>query len=141
MKHLLSPSDRAFRTEFEAGTFPPAAFGHRAHVRLAYVYLADHDTDVAHQRMQNALVAFLRYHGVDVSKYHETMTRAWIMAVRHFMEISPGSGSSEAFMEHNPRLLDSKIMMTHYSAEVLFSDEARARFVEPNLSPIPRYRS
>ena len=36
-------------------------------------------------------------------------------------------------------LLDSKIMMTHYSAEVLFSDEARARFVEPNLSPIPRY--
>jgi hypothetical protein len=78
-------------------------------------------------------------HGVDVSKYHETVTRAWIMAVRHFMEISPDSDSSETFIENNPKMLDSRIMMTHYSAEVLFSDEARAKFVEPNLSPIPRY--
>jgi hypothetical protein len=141
MKHRLSGSDRAFRVEFEACTFPPAAFGHREHVRLAYVYLTDHDTDAAHQLMQGALSTFLRHHGIDVSKYHETMTRAWIMAVRHFMEASPPSESSDAFIEHNPRLLDSKIMMTHYSAEVLFSDEARARFVEPNLSPIPRYDS
>ena len=89
--------------------------------------------------MQNALLAFLQCHGIDVSKYHETMTRAWIMAVRHFMEISPDCDSSEAFIERNPRMLDSKIMMTHYSASVLFSDEARARFVEPDLSPIPRY--
>jgi len=36
-------------------------------------------------------------------------------------------------------LLDSKIMLTHYSADLLFSDEARARFVEPNLDPIPRH--
>jgi len=28
-------------------------------------------------------------------------------------------------------------MLTHYSAEVLFSPEARARFVEPNLESIP----
>ncbi len=36
-------------------------------------------------------------------------------------------------------MLDAKIMMTHYSAEVLFSDEARAEFVEPDLEPIPRH--
>src|SRR5262245_55130357 len=139
MKHRLSANDRDFRAEFEACRFPPAEFGHRAHIRLAYVYLAEHDTDASHQLMHDALLNFIRHHGVDISKYHETMTRAWIMAVRHFMEISPGSESSEAFTEDNPRMLDSKIMMTHYSAEVLFSDEARARFVEPNLSPIPRY--
>jgi hypothetical protein len=49
------------------------------------------------------------------------------------------SESSDVFIEKNPRMLDSKIMMTHYSAEVLFSDEARAKFVEPNLDPIPEY--
>jgi hypothetical protein len=37
-------------------------------------------------------------------------------------------------------VLDTKIMLTHYSAEVLFSPEARALFVEPDLDPIPRYR-
>ena len=139
MKHRLSAADREFRTEFEACRFSPAEFNHRAHLRLAYVYLTEHDTDTARQLMQNALLNFLRHHGIDVSKYHETMTRAWIMAVRHFMEISPAAESSESFIEHNPRMLDAQIMLTHYSAEVLFSAEARARFVEPNVSPIPRY--
>jgi len=141
MKHRLSALDQNFLKDFEACKFPPAEFSHRAHIRLAYVYLTEHDTDRAHQLMQHALLTFLQYHGVDVSKYHETMTRAWIMAVRHFMEISPDSESSEIFIKNHSKMLDSKIMMTHYSAEVLFSDEARAKFVEPHLSPIPRYRS
>jgi len=44
-----------------------------------------------------------------------------------------------AFIEANPILLDGKIMLTHYSADLLFSEEARARFVEPNLDEIPRH--
>lgn len=141
MNHRVSASDHAFRVDFEACAFPPSEFSHRAHVRLAYVYLAEHETDAACEMMQDSLLAFLLHHHIDVSKYHETLTRAWIMAVRHFMEASPACESSEAFIERNPKLLDAKIMLTHYSAEVLFSDEARARFVEPNLSPIPRYES
>ena len=61
------------------------------------------------------------------------------MAVRRFIENTPNSESSDSFIEKNPRMLDSKIMMEHYSAKVLFSDEARAKFVEPNLEPIPEY--
>ena len=139
MKHLSSVEDQNFRMEFEACRFPPAEFDHRAHIRLAYVYLSEYDTDTAHRLMRGALLSFLEHHGVDVSKYHETITRAWIMAVRHFMENTPGCESSYIFIERNPRMLDSKIMMTHYSAEVLFSDEARAKFVKPNLTPIPEY--
>jgi protein-S-isoprenylcysteine O-methyltransferase Ste14 len=48
-----------------------------------------------------------------------------------------GATSADAFMDLNPKLLDSGIMMTHYSAEVLFSPAARAAFVEPDLTPIP----
>jgi len=139
MKHLLSAKDQEFRKEFETFKFPPAEFGHRSHIRLAYVYLSDHDINTAHQLMRGALFSFIKHFGVDVSKYHETITRAWIMAVRHFMENTPSSESFDVFIEQNPRMLDSKIMMTHYSAEVLFSDEARAKFVEPNLDPIPTY--
>jgi hypothetical protein len=139
MKHLLSDDDRHFRAEFEACRYPPAMFDHRGHLRLAYVYLAESDTESAVASMRAALLVFLRHHGVDVSKYHETITRAWILAVRHFMEISPAASSADAFIDANPILLDSKIMLTHYSAELLFSEEARARFVEPNLDRIPRY--
>lgn len=139
MKHLTSIEDQNFRREFEECKFPPAEFNHRAHIRLAYVYLTAYDTDAAHQLMRNSLLSFLQCYGVDVSKYHETITRAWIRAVRHFMANTQSSESSDDFIEKNPGMLDSKIMMGHYSAEVLFSDEARAKFVEPDLDPIPEY--
>jgi hypothetical protein len=141
MAHESSAADRGFRAQVETGEVSPAEFNHRAHLRLAYIYLTEVNPDAAHRRMSDALRRFLEHHGIDRSKYHETLTRAWILAVAHFMARTPHAESADSFIDQNPRLLDSKIMMTHYSAEVLFSDEARARFVEPNLSPIPRYGS
>jgi hypothetical protein len=139
LKHELSQSDREFRAAFEAGAYAPADFSHRAHVRLAYVYLAEWDVDMALERMRAALVGFLSHHDIPASKYHETLTRAWVLAVDHFMHRSPESSSADAFIDRNPVLLDSKIMLTHYSAGLLFSDAARAGFVEPDLDPIPRH--
>jgi hypothetical protein len=137
MSHTPSAEDGQFQSRFESCVLPPAEFDHRGHLRLAYVYLCDHDVDGAHALMRGALSRFLHHHGVDPTKYHETMTRAWLLAVRHFMELCPESNSGDAFMESDPRMLDSEIMMTHYSAELLFSDEARKQFVEPDISPIP----
>jgi hypothetical protein len=135
--HSLSAGDVSFLEALEDCTFPPDQFDHRAHVRLAYVCLVGSDPDDAHERIRTALKGFLLHHGEDVSKYHETITRAWILAVRHFMEESEPSDSADEFIDRNPVLLDRKIMMSHYSAEVLFSDEARARFVDPDLDEIP----
>lgn len=134
-----SAADDAFRAAFEAGTFPPGDFNHRAHVRLAYVYLCGSDVERAYAAMRAALLAFLACHGVDPAKYHDTMTRAWVMAVRHFMERTPSAESADAFIDANPRLLDPKIMLTHYSAGLLFSDAARASFAAPDIDPIPTY--
>jgi hypothetical protein len=139
MTHELSPDDLHFRAEFEACRLSPSDFDHRAHIRLAYVYLVGKDDETAQELVRSALTAFLRHHGLDLSKYHETMTKAWLLAVRHFMENSPACESAQAFIEHTPTLLDAGIMMTHYSAGLLFSDEARAAFVEPDLDPIPRH--
>lgn len=137
--NALSDDDRRFLAEFETGSLAPASFDHRAHIRLAYCYLAEAEVEAAVTKMRDSLQAFLRRHGIAPSKYHETMTRAWILAVRHFMENSATSSSAEAFIQANPAMLDSRIMMTHYSTTLLFSDEARARFVEPDLDAIPRY--
>lgn len=89
--------------------------------------------------MCRSLLAFLTHYGVGADKYHETLTRAWIMAVRHFMARSSKATSAENFIDNNRQLLDAKIMLSHYSEAALFSGEARSAFVEPDLDPIPRY--
>jgi hypothetical protein len=139
MKHQLDASDREFRQAFETGAYAPADFSHRAHVRLAYVYLVGAELEPALERYRAALQSFLSHHGIPATKYHETLTRAWILAVHHFMHRSPEAVSAEDFIARNPLLLDGKIMLTHYSADLLFSDAARAQFAEPDLDPIPRH--
>lgn len=138
-RHRASADDRAFGAAFEACEIAPSDFGHRDHLRLAYVYLTELDTESAHRRMRDALHTFIEHNGVDPAKYHETLTRAWMLAVRHFMEKTPTCESAEDFLAHHPRILDSKIMLSHYSEEALFSDQARAEFVEPDRAPIPRH--
>jgi len=137
--HSLSEGDREFVRQFEACETDPSEFGHRAHVRLAYAYLAGQDADGAGSSMRRSLVRFLEHHGIAPSKYHETMTHAWVLAVNHFMQKSEPAASADDFIAANPQLLDSKIMLTHYSADLLFSERARSEFVEPDLSGIPRY--
>jgi hypothetical protein len=137
MPHTLSQEDLGFRAAFESGALAPADFGHRAHVRLAYTYLAESDTETAARRMRAGLLGFLQHHGIPPAKFHETLTRAWLLAVQHFMSRSGNTVSADEFMERSPLLLDSKVMMTHYSAELLFSPQARAEFVPPDLDPIP----
>ena len=139
MTHALSDDDRTFRDDFESGRIAPPAFDHRAHVTLVYCYLAEHDTEESVTRMRTALHAFLERNGIEPGKYHETLTRAWTLAVRHFMARTGTSSSSDEFIARNPVLLDTRIMLTHYSAAVLFSPEARAQFVEPDISAIPRH--
>jgi hypothetical protein len=137
MKHRASAEDEGFRRAFEALQIEPAAFDHAAHVRLAYVYLSEDSVAGALVKMRQSLLAFLNHLGADPSKYHETITRAWIMAVDHFMNHSRACSSCAELVGIHPQLLDSKIMLTHYSAEVLFSAEARQRFVEPDVQSIP----
>ena len=75
MKHLLSEEDREFKRLVESCELPAADFDHRAHIRLAYVYLAGNSTDESVHLMRDALTALLRQAGVDPSqKYHETLT-------------------------------------------------------------------
>src|SRR6187200_145694 len=107
MKHEVSKSDLEFLAAFEAGAFAPADFSHRAHVRLAYVYLAESDVNLALERMRAALLMFLSHHGIPASKYHATLTRAWLLGVSHFMHPSPEASSADDFIERNPILLDS----------------------------------
>lgn len=140
-RHTLSQDDRDFLDAFEACQILPLDFTHRAHLRLAYCCLAEGNPASAAARFRQALERFLQNNSIARDKYSETLTQAWVLAVHHFMRSCGHTDSAEAFLAKSPRLLDVKIMLTHYTKDVLFSAAARARFIEPDLLPIPRYEN
>lgn len=135
--HRTDSADDAFVAALENCRIGPEDFDHAAHVRLAYAYLCALDPEAACARMKSSLLRFLGHVGANPEKFHETMTRAWILAVRHFMDTVGPTTSYTQFIERAPDLLDARIMLTHYSVETLFSDAARERFVDPDIQPIP----
>jgi hypothetical protein len=64
-----------------------------------------------------------------------------VLAVFHFMHRTTSAVSADDFIARTPILLDSRIMLTHYSAERLFSQHARHGFAQPDLDPIPRHHA
>lgn len=135
---VINAADEFFRERFEACELSAADFPHRAHLRLAYIYLALYPPEVAQEKMETALRKFLAHLGAPPSKFHHTLTAAWMRAVRHFMDRVGPTESFAGFAERAAPLLDKDIMLTHYTPDLLWSEEARARFVEPDLQPIPR---
>jgi len=141
MNFTTSPDDQTFRQQMESSTFPAADFNHRAHLRLAYVYLCESNPDTATDQMRDTLNQFHIHNKVDPEKFHETLTKAWILAVKHFMDRAGSATSADDLIDRYPQMLDTQIMLTHYSAERLFSDHARRTFVEPDIDEIPRYNN
>lgn len=136
-----SEADSRLQSQFEQGLLPTAEFTHRAHVVVAYGYLARDGVETATNSMRTGLISYLKHHGIDPAKFHETLTTAWVRAVWHFMQRSAPCRSADDMIARNPQILDGDIMLTHYSAARLFSEDARAAYVEPDLQAIPRWQA
>jgi hypothetical protein len=136
--NTLSTTDLEFDRRFSSGELPPRDFDHKSHLRLAYIHLATHGRDTAVSTFRAALLAYLHHHQIDPGKFHETLTQAWLQAVWHFMQRIGETTGSEDFLQRSVILHDPMVMLTHYSKEVLLSDEARKGYVAADLNPIPR---
>ena len=125
-------TDEAFARAFEAGAITPPQFDHRAHVRVAWVYLQETGSrDEALDRMRDAIRRFAAAAGAP-QKYHETITILW-MRLLDEVRAAGASGELSDVLRDHPDLADKDLPFQYYSRELLFSDEARAGWVEPDL--------
>ena len=125
-----------------ACTLPRAEWTHEAHL-AATTYLLTQRPDIAIDKELPGIIR--RYNesvgGVndDTQGYHETITRVFLHGVRLFLaEADPGDPLHELINE----LLLSPMgrrdwPLRFYSAERLFSVDARRRFVPPDVAALP----
>ena len=125
-----------------ARTLPRAEWTHEAHLAAtAYLLLKRPDVD-----LDRALSGLIRRYnesvgGVnsDSEGYHETITRVFLHGVRLFLD---EADRNEPLHELVNQLLLSPMgqrdwPLRFYSPALLFSVEARRRFVEPDLRALP----
>src|SRR4029077_21243256 len=65
-------------------------------------------------------------------KYHETITLFWVHLLSR-AHADSGGERLEEIVRANPQLVEKNFPLAYYSAERLFSDEARTSWVEPDL--------
>jgi hypothetical protein len=122
---------------FEATTLTDAEWTHAAHIVVALRYVRRHGAREALPRMREALLRWAASRG-RIEAYHETITRAWIAIVGAFVA---REDRGQPMGELARALLDATGGKEHlrrfYSPERILSAEARARFVEPDLAPLP----
>ena len=135
------PTDAEFLQKFEDCTWPSQRWNHRAHVKVAYLYLTSHPFEIALEKMRAGVKAYNAANNVPEGPdrgYHETVTQAWIRVVHAAIGESDPFANADAFCDAHPHLLEKKLLLQFYSRSHILSPKAKAGFVEPDLAPLPR---
>ena len=120
---------------FETGTIARDAWRHAEHLVVALCYLKNDTLDGAAAKMRAGIFNLLGAFGVDLEKempYHETITIFWMRTAYAYMLMSEDLSFVE-MANGLCELYDKDHPLKFYSRELLFSDRARAEYVEPDL--------
>ena len=125
---------------FEDCTLPRAEWTHAAHLTVALWHLLQFDWPEASARVRRGIKRSNAAHGIRTTPtggYHETLTLFWLRAVRTFLEAERNEGRSLVRLANELAATHDKgLPLAHYTRERLFSPEARAHWVEPDLKPL-----
>ncbi|XP_037093688.1 uncharacterized protein LOC119113487 [Pollicipes pollicipes] len=132
-----SLADAAFMSAFEHQTLPFEDWTHEAHVRMAWNYLISHPLEEAERLIKQGIQRYNAVNKTRVSRgYHETVTCCFVRLVAAALRAAPPAATFEQFRRQHAHLLHPAVLGRHYSAALLDTDEAKHRFVAPDLAPL-----
>jgi hypothetical protein len=125
-----------FVRAFEDGSLPGSEWTHARHLVMALWYLRRHGRDEATARIRDGIRWYNERQG-NHTGYHETVTLAWVAVIDRFLSgrhrHSPVSSLARELLDECG---DRDYLLRFYSRGRLFSEEARGRWVPPDLTEI-----
>ncbi len=122
---------------FLTGTLPKAAWTHRAHLTGGLWIVTRHGLERGRELMPEAIKRFNAATDTATNGYHETITQFYLTVIDQFSRGRPrGPGLATLANELYEALGDRNLPLRHYSADLLWSSEARLRWIRPDLAPI-----
>jgi hypothetical protein len=139
-------TDRQFLRAFEMRTLPFKQWTHRAHVKVAFLYLKKFRFDRALEKIASAIRAYNAANKVPespTSGYNQTTTHAFLhlvaATIAAYEPAFPSKGA-DAFCDAHPQLMTRHALRLFYSPQRRMHPEAKAKFVAPDLAPLPTIR-
>src|SRR5262249_7417038 len=118
---------------FESCELPGERWTHRAHLAVAATYLQRYPLSEATDRARTHIQRYNASRG-NHTGYHETITILFMRLVRHELRSNPPE--LPAFVNDLAGRYPMSRLLDYYSADLLWSAEARARFVGPDVRPL-----
>ena len=119
---------------FEACEWPYPRWTHRAHIAVAVATLKRLPFDTALPHVRHHIDLYNRRCG-DPTGYHETVTVLFLRRVARQLENNPDTGLV-AMIDELTASCGVDWLLGYYSRERLWSAEAKAGWVEPDLRPL-----
>jgi hypothetical protein len=133
--------DETFLARFEAAEIPLEEWNHRAHLRVAWTYLRRHGLEAGTDHMRAGILRFNAAKGIEDGLdhgYHETLTVAWLRILDAMIKAHGAEESATAFLDRHTELHSKALLRLYYTKDRILSWDAKRRFVEPDLAPLPR---
>ena len=132
-----SISDEDYLAAFLEHRMPITSFDHYGHVRVAWLLLQRIPFDHAVKQVCDGIAVLAMQVGAP-EKYHRTITEALMRLIAHGGAMD-ATVSWEAFVQANPKLMHDVrgLLAEYYSNDRLMNADARVRFVQPDLQPLP----
>ncbi len=133
-------ADHQFIQDFESGALPREDWNHAAHVRMTWYYLSHSPLSEASHKIRSGIQNFVRAKGLKATGYSETITLVYIQLIEAARISDSHSLSWEEFKNAHPELLDrnNPLPLIYYRRETIESEEAKLKFLEPDLQPLPK---
>jgi hypothetical protein len=126
----------SFIRSFEDGSLPRSEWTHVRHLILALWYIRRHGRDRAAGLIRDGIRRYNELHG-NLTGYHETITLAWVAVIVRFLDGRDGGVPLSVLAgELLDECGDKDYLLRFYSRGRLFSNEARCRWVPPDLGEI-----
>jgi hypothetical protein len=141
--HRIVKQDIPFHTDgeildmvarFEECSWPYERWTHRAHLAVAVVYLRTSLIEEATRRARRNIQNYNRARG-DPDGYHETLTVFFMRLIDRWLREHAGGKTLVEIVADLARGFTMRSLLDYYSSERLWSSEAKAAWVEPDLKP------
>jgi len=126
--------------EFAKANIPNALFSHSSHLRVAYLFLLEHEFNEAFILIEIGIKRLNRANKIldsPVRGFNATITRAWALRIKSRLNDSELIVSSHDFLSINSDLLEPNFLNNYYSPKLLMSAKAKRLFVAPDIKKLP----